>query len=191
MGNYDSLIAVPIGGQKASASLFGVPVRNAILDLDRRVSAYDSTNNVGLAFATSTLVLASTTETAALTITGVVFKAGLAYEASIRQGCNGTARLLLSMRLRKFNVVLTSGADWGEYYRWACEGAAGASTMANNATLILLNNTAADITSDVNLTAAASAATINVVASAASPRYFTIKPCGFASDYLGLGVQVS
>lgn len=190
MGAYDD-IGVAIGGQKASASQFGVKVRNAIIDLDRRVSAYDSTNNVGLAFSNSTLVLGSTTETAALTITGQVFKAGLAYEASIRQGCYGTARLLLSMRVRKFNATPSSGADWGEYYRYATEGAAGSQAMANNATLILLNATAADITSDVMLTAAASAATINVIGSANSPRYFTIKPCGFAPDYAGMGVQVS
>ncbi len=37
MGTYDSLIAVPVQGQKASSGAYGIPVRNAILDLDRRL----------------------------------------------------------------------------------------------------------------------------------------------------------
>lgn len=38
MGNYDSLIAVPVPGQPISAGAYGIPVRNAILDLDTRMS---------------------------------------------------------------------------------------------------------------------------------------------------------
>lgn len=38
MGNYDSLIAVPVPGQPISVGTYGVPVRNAILDLDARMS---------------------------------------------------------------------------------------------------------------------------------------------------------
>lgn len=37
MGTYDSLIAVPVQGQKVSSGAYGVPVRNAIIDLDRRL----------------------------------------------------------------------------------------------------------------------------------------------------------
>lgn len=37
MGTYDSLIAVPVQGQKVSSGAYGIPMRNAILDLDRRL----------------------------------------------------------------------------------------------------------------------------------------------------------
>src|SRR6185503_6906729 len=37
MGTYDSLIQVPVLGQKISPTAYGVPVRDAILDLDDRV----------------------------------------------------------------------------------------------------------------------------------------------------------
>lgn len=195
MGNYDD-IGVAIGGQVASASQFGVKVRLAIIDLDRRVSSYDSTNNVGKAFSASSSTLGNTTEVAVLTIVGQVFKAGLAYEATMRQGIWGSAaRNMVHMGVRKFNATAGSGADWGEYYRYATEGVASAgSTVSCYGQLILINNTAADITSDVNLCAGASqsgAASIIIQSTAASPRYFTIKPCGFASDFVGLGVQVS
>jgi hypothetical protein len=70
----------------------------------------------------------------------------------------------------------------------------GSSVKMVNASLILINNTAADVTSDVNHTvtcgvAGASAATI--FATTNSPRYFIIAPIGFAADYVNLGVQVS
>jgi hypothetical protein len=38
MGNYDSLIAAPVPGQPISTGAYGIPVRNAILDLDTRLS---------------------------------------------------------------------------------------------------------------------------------------------------------
>jgi hypothetical protein len=38
MGTYDSLIATPVSSQPISVGAYGVPVRNAILDLDRRLS---------------------------------------------------------------------------------------------------------------------------------------------------------
>lgn len=37
MGTYDASIGVPISGQPISSGGYGVPVRNAILDLDNRV----------------------------------------------------------------------------------------------------------------------------------------------------------
>lgn len=43
MGNYDNII-VPIGGQPASSSQFGVPVRDAIRNLDVRVSGLETQN---------------------------------------------------------------------------------------------------------------------------------------------------
>lgn len=60
MGNYDSLIQVPTGGQNISSSLFGKPVRDAIIDLDRRVSNIESTLS-NYAFKTSTTTRVSTT----------------------------------------------------------------------------------------------------------------------------------
>lgn len=37
MGTYDALIAIPVQGQPISTSQYGIPVRNAINDLDTRV----------------------------------------------------------------------------------------------------------------------------------------------------------
>lgn len=191
MGNYDA-IQVPIGGQPISSGNYGVRVRDAILDLDRRVSSLDPNTGTGKAYSTSSLVLANTTETAGLTITGMVFTAGLAYQASIRGGMHTAADgTTCNFRVRKYNATPASGADWGEFYRVR---GTGSPVMMVNGDLILLNGTSADITSDVNLTvqsSATAASAVTVYANSTSPRYFIIKPIGFASDYTGMGVQVS
>lgn len=191
MGSYDS-IGVPVKGQRVSSGAYGIKVRDAIIDLDRRVSAYDTSTGTGLASSTSSLVLSTTTETAALTITGMVFKAGLAYEATMRMGlASGTSGNLCQCRLRKYNATPSSGADWGEYFRF--EGKA-SNVMSCIASIYLLNATAADITSDVNLvvqSSVAAASAITCYANANSPRFLIIKPAGFAANYTGMGVQVS
>lgn len=191
MGNYDA-IQVPIGTQPISSGQFGVRVRDAIIDLDRRVSSLDPNTGTGKAFATSNLVLTTTTETAALTITGMTFVAGLAYQASIRSGmATAASGTQCNFRVRKYNATPASGADWGEYFRYV---GAGTNVIAVNGDLILINNTSADVTSDVNLTVTSSAAAANAVTvygSANSPRYFIIRPIGFATDYVSMGVQVS
>jgi hypothetical protein len=190
MGNYDA-IQIPVGAQPISSGQFGVRVRDAILDLDRRVSSLDPNTGTGKAYSASNLILTTTTETAALTITGMTFIAGLAYQASIRNGMSTAADgTLCNFRVRKYNATPASGADWGEFYR--VRGTT--SVMLVNGDLILINNTSADVTSDVNLTVTSSVAAanaVNVFATASSPRYFIIKPIGFASDYAGMGVQVT
>ena len=37
MGTYDSLISVPVSSQKISVGTYGIPMRDAVLDLDRRL----------------------------------------------------------------------------------------------------------------------------------------------------------
>jgi hypothetical protein len=191
MGAYDD-IGLPVQGQPISSGTFGIKVRNAIIDLDRRVSAYDSSTGTGKAYSTTSLVLATTTETAGLTITGMVFKAGLAYEATMRMGLSSaSAGTLCQCRVRKYNATPSSGADWGEFFRF--EGKGG-SVMSCIASIFLINNTAADVTSDVNFVVQSSVAAANAITcfgSTTSPRYFTIRPTGFAVDYAGMGVQVS
>lgn len=59
MGNYDS-IAVPIQGQPISSSLYGQQVRDAIIDLDTRVSNIESTLS-NYAFKLGVTTRASTT----------------------------------------------------------------------------------------------------------------------------------
>lgn len=193
MGAYENLIQLPISGQPISVSQYGIPVRNAIMDLDRRISAYDASTGVGKAYSTSILALTNTNETAALTITGQVFRAGYAYKATMRMGVRATpANGWLQCRVRKYNAVVASGADWGEYYRFT--GYATASSglvMSAIGTIYLLNTTALDVTSDVSLVVQASASGVDSFATVNSPRYFTIEPAGFASDYVGMGVVVS
>jgi hypothetical protein len=192
MGLYDG-IGIPVKGQPISSGAYGIKVRNAIIDLDRRVSSVDTSTGTGKVFSTSSLTLAVTTESAALTMTGMVFKAGLAYEASMRFGLfSAASTVLVETRVRKFNATPASGADWGEYFRFNTIGTSAGTCQSCLGSIFLINNTSADITSDVNLNVQLSAATsTTLVANATSPRYFVIKPAGFAADYVGLGVQVS
>ena len=142
----------------------------------------------GTASSTSSQSGIGTTETATLTVSNMLFAAGWAYEASIRAGVYGTAGLQCLFRLRRSTA---GGTDWGEYGRARCEGtSAGNAAMANGA-IILLRSAASDLTVNVVLTATASSSTLNIFASSASPRYLLIRPIGLASDYAGLGVDVT
>lgn len=188
MGKYDD-ISIPIAGQPISSGTFGVKVRDAILDLDRRVASVDTSTGTGKQFSSSTQVLATTTETVTLTITGMTFVAGLAYEASMRAGVFSAASgTLVNFRLRKTNAA---GLDFGEFYRFEGKGAP---VMSAISSIILINNTSSDITTDVALTGQSSVAAANAIsiyANSSSPRFLTIRPTGFAVDYVGMGVQVS
>lgn len=189
MGRYDD-IQVPISGQPVSSGNFGIKVRDAIVDLDYRLSTVDTSTGTGKVFSTSSLVLATTTETTSLTITGMTFAAGLAYEVNMRAGVqSATAGTVCNFRIRKTN---STGTDWGEFFRFEGKGAAG--VMSAISQIYLVNNTQADVVADVVLTAqssVAAASAFTVFANAASPRFLLIKPAGFASDYVGMGVQVS
>lgn len=196
MGNYDN-IQVPVQGQPISSSLFGVRARNAIIDLDRRMSAYDASTGIGKASATTSLVLATVNETAALVISGFTFRAGYAYQVNIRNGqataADGT---LCQYRLRKGGTLTLSGAtatnaDWGEYFRVR---GSGTPVMMVNASQYLIRTAITDLTSDFCLTATSSVAAASactVYGNANSPRFMTITPVGFASDFLGMGVDVT
>jgi hypothetical protein len=62
MGLYDALIATPIPGQPISAGSFGVPVRNAILDLDNRLAVREAAEALPppqTAFVASTIAITS------------------------------------------------------------------------------------------------------------------------------------
>ena len=142
----------------------------------------------GTAFSTSSLTGVSTTETALLTVSNMLFAAGWAYEVKIRAAVYGTAGLQCLFRLRK-GVV--GGTDWGEYGRARCEGTSAGNAAMANGSIILLRSAATDLTVNVVLTGTASSSTLNVFASSASPRYLLIKPIGLASDYAGLGVDVT
>jgi hypothetical protein len=193
MGAYDT-IQDPVQGQPISSSQFGARVKAAIQDLDRRISAYDATTGVGKVMSTANLVISTTTETAALTLTGFTFRAGYAYKATYRSGFLAAASTTQAgFRLRKYNATPASGADWGEYFRFQA-GSTPSNVMNAFGTLYLLNATGTNVTSDVNLIAfstAAGASALTIWASAASPRYLVIEPAGFAADYVGMGVQVT
>jgi hypothetical protein len=196
MGSYD-YIQVPVQGNPISSSLFGARVRASIIDLDRRLSAYDASAGIGKSSANSSLVLNNNIETIALSILGFTFRAGYAYSVSIRCGLgvatNGTR---CNFRLRKGSTLTISGtvatnADWGEYFRVT---GVDANPVMVNASQYLIRTASTDLTSDFSLTAnsnvnAASSAT--VYANANSPRFMTITPVGFASDFVGMGVDVT
>lgn len=189
MGRYDD-IAMPIGGQPISSGNFGIKVRDAIIDLDSRLSTLDTSTGTGKAYSTSAQVLSTTAETVTLTIPGMVFVAGIAYEVTMRTGImSATAGTLCNFHLRKTNAA---GALFGEFYRF--EGKGTGQAMSAMSSLFVINNTSADITSDVVLTGTSSVAAANAItlhAYASGARYLVIKPAGYASDYVGLGIQVS
>lgn len=193
MGTYDSIgLAVP--GQPISSGQFGVKVRDAIIDIDRRLAAIESTNAVGKVFSTSTLALTSSTETVAATIVGYTFQAGLAYEAFVRHPIRadvaGSVGDAVNLRLKKNTV---GGTDWGEFFR--SQAGPNGLVMSGSGTIYLLNATASDVTADVVLTAQysgwVSPDSITLFATAASPRFLTIRPTGFAADFAGMGVAVT
>lgn len=189
MGNYENGIVLPTSGQPISVSTYGVPVRDAIIDLDRRVSAFDGSTGVAIAKSTVSLAISVTTEVVALTIPAFTFRAGFAYRANIRTGVvSAVAGTLVNLRLRKTNAA---GLDYGEYYRF--EGKGG-SVMSALGSIYLIRDAATDLTTDVVLTGAASvaaASAITLYANATSPRYLVIEPVGFASLYTGMGVVVT
>lgn len=193
-GTYDALIGIPISGQPISSGAYGIPVRAAIIDLDRRLLAMESTNAVGKVFSTTNATLTSATETLVATIAGYTFQAGIAYEATmrypVRADVAGSVGDTINLRLRKTNVA---GADWGEFFR-AIMGPNGL-VVSNTSMIYLLNTTAADIVSDVAMTAQYSSWVSpdsgTLFATTASPRFLTIRPTGFAADFVGMGVAVS
>jgi hypothetical protein len=200
VGAYDD-IGLPVKGQPISSGAFGIKVRNAILDLDRRVSTVDTSTGTGLAYSTSSVSLTSTTEIAALTISNFTFKAGLAYEAGMYMGVQTSVTAnpnpanppFISARIRKFNATPSAGDDWGLYQRYAPIVGAAVPASCYGA-IYLINNTSADITSSCNFIVAAATAAVNntsIVATATTPRYFILKPSGFAVNFVGVGQQVT
>lgn len=142
----------------------------------------------GSASSTTTQTTTSTSETVSLTISNMLFKSGWAYRASIRTAVYGTTGALAFFRLRKTNA---SGTDYGELGRVACEGTVTGSAAMANGSLILVRSAGTDLTTNVALTTSTNTGTINLFASASSPRYLLIEPIGKASDYAGLGVDVT
>lgn len=127
-------------------------------------------------------------EAVSLTVTNMVFKAGWAYRAYLRGLLYASAAgVLAHFRLRQTGL---SGTDYGEYGRVEAKGSTVGTSVMVSGTVVLTRSAASDLTTDVALTVAASTGTVNVHASAASPRYLSIEPIGPASEYLGLGVDV-
>lgn len=129
-----------------------------------------------------------TTETLSLTVAGVTFRAGWAYEVQIRGSVYGTAAVQALFRLRKTNLA---GADWGEYGRVRAEGTSAGLSASALGSIVLVRSATTDLTADVALTIVATSGTVNVFASATSPRYVVVRPCGWATEYAGTGVDIT
>jgi hypothetical protein len=84
MGTYDGLIGTPVSGQPISVSQFGVPVRNAINDLDDRVSPLEvqSQRIVARGRRNTSTGNVTTTETGVLRIDNIPVIAGGSYRIS-------------------------------------------------------------------------------------------------------------
>lgn len=129
-----------------------------------------------------------TAETVSLTVEDVIFVAGWAYEVQIRGGLYGTAGVQALFRIRKTNLA---GTDWGEYGRVRSEGISAGNSAMVNGSLVLMRSASTDLTADVVLTCQPTSGTVNIFASATSPRYAVVRPCGYATEYVGCGVEVT
>lgn len=78
-------IATPIQGQPASAALFGLAVKNAINDLDARVSAVEGSQQLLIKRTRRTTVtgLVTTTETPFLRLDNIPVQAGKVYQINV------------------------------------------------------------------------------------------------------------
>lgn len=132
------------------------------------------------------VVAAPTTESTILTITNMIFKAGTAYRAFLRTGLNGPNGAQCLFQIRKTN---STGTQLGEYGRVTTLSTAVGSTVMANGSLIINRSASTNLTTNIVLTAAASAS-VNLWASTVSPRSLIIEPIGLASDYAGLGVDI-
>jgi hypothetical protein len=128
-------------------------------------------------------------ETASLTISNMVFKSGWAYRATMRGLIYASSSsATIHFRLRK---TTSGGDDYGEFGRIPVAGTTTSAAAMANGSIFLYRSAGSDLTVDVVLTVAASTGTGNVFATSASPRFLVIEPCGPASDYSGVGVDVT
>lgn len=86
-GTYDALIQIPVDGQPVSVDQYGIPVRNAILDLDARVTSVAGLGIPGAAVTTGTngTATSGTTETYDAVLATYVFTAiaGVRYRVTL------------------------------------------------------------------------------------------------------------
>ncbi|MEU3452191.1 hypothetical protein ABZ671_00910 [Micromonospora sp. NPDC006766] len=164
--------------------------RNLAEDVEAQIKRIDAAKppQSRRAYSVTTQTNIGTADVASLTLSGMVFKAGWAYRASVRGMVYGTTNAQVHFRLRKSNA---SGADWGEYGRVTCTGANPGNGAMVSGSLILLRSAGTDLTTDVALVVSASTGTCYVFAGATSPRYLLLEAVGPAADYIGLGVDVT
>ena len=129
-----------------------------------------------------------TVETTTLTVPSFTFKAGWAYRVEIAQRPYGTAGAQALFRLRKTNA---SGTDWGEYGRVRLEGTSAANSAMASGSVILYRSASTDLVATFVLTVAPDSGTVNLFASAATPRWIMVSPLGPYQRFSAIGVAVS
>lgn len=132
-------------------------------------------------------------ETVIATITNYTFLPGVAYEVKFFQPLISD----IDGRLALFKVHKTNlaGADWGEFFRFRASGSA---VMNATGERYLIRTAGTSLTTSVVLTLNAPEITVSagthVTARgnvANSPRWFMIRPCGIATEYVGMATVVA
>jgi hypothetical protein len=184
-------IVTPVQGQPVSSSLFGLAVKNAITDLDARVSALEGTapGLVAIHTRTSTsATVASATELGVIRMDNIPVRAGYSYEVVMNRvamtpsvvNLVGFARI----RVNQGATATTSSNPIG-FLRMA---QATSASQTNTGAMIGVFNATADSTLSVLVTIALAfgTGTIQLHSSAAEPSTLHVKLIGpSVNDYGG------
>lgn len=146
--------------------------------LQALVDEFDSLETPQIVSSASASAAIGTTNTAVLTLTSCVFRAGRAYMVENIGGVLSDA----AGRFADFSLFKTStaGTQWGAFYRTTCQGA----FQVNGYGKIYLQRSAGtDLTADLVLTLQANAGTVTHDAAAARPRALVVTDVGPATGY--------
>lgn len=189
-------IVTPVQGQPISSSLFGLAVKNAITDLDARVSALEGTAPGLVAIHTRTTTsttVASSTEVGLIRMDNIAVRAGYAYEVVMNRvamtpsvtGLVGFARI----RVAQGATATTASTPIG-YLRMA---QATSTSQTNTGAMIGVFNATADSTLSVLVTLAlvAGAGTVQLHSSAAEASTLHVKLIGPSVADYGAGADIA
>lgn len=194
MGNYDTLISTPVPNQPISTSQYGIPVRNAILDLDNRATLLEALAGGAVGYHSSTpvqpIVAAAASGEAVIMTGSFSFKLGYAYQigwkwrGQINVG-NGTGTVFnMYSRVRRATISGTYLDDTG-----------GTATVGANLTRmqgsVIVKNTVADTTQTLVLiagyfsTGLGTTSTMDLEAATTARTEFWCAPIGLAANFSG------
>lgn len=156
----------PLAAEKVQdVYLFGTPMARGVVNV---VESAGSSAAIG------------TTETVVMTLPAFTYRAGRAYEVSMKAGIGiSTITTKADFRLRKTNAA---GQDLGEWFRYSSTATAGID-QANGPGPVFTVAPGADVTATLVLTLASTTGTTIHFGSAASPRRVIVRDIGDETLY--------